>query len=112
MPVLRLSWALIGLAAIEPDTTVAIRVFQYSPRVLEVEAGTRISWHNGDEIEHTVTSGAPDSADGRFNAVLAGKGSVHRLELTQPGVYRYHCARHHFMRGEIRVTPRKTGDKS
>ena len=88
-----------------PDQGVTIHVFQFEPKVLEVAVGTQVVWTNGDEIEHTVTSGNGDQDDGRFAGTLAGKGTTFSLKLDQPGDFTYFCDRHHFMRGEIRVTP-------
>ncbi len=94
-----------------PDTAaVEVRLFQFQPAALEVPAGSRVSWANADDIEHTVTTGEPDHPDGQFAGTLAGKGSRLSFRFDRPGVYSYFCDRHHFMRGEIRVTqPGKAG---
>ena len=93
-----------------PDGSVAIQVFQFQPAGLEIQTGDSVTWTNGDEIEHTVTSGTGETADGGFAGVLAGKGTSFTHVFSQPGVYGYFCDRHHFMRGEIRVLPRKAGN--
>jgi plastocyanin len=92
-------------AAGAADTTLAIRLFQFQPQHLEVRAGTRVTWTNTDEIEHTVTSGDGERADGRFGGVLAGKSESLSVQFDVPGDYAYFCDRHHFMRGTVRVTP-------
>jgi len=93
-----------GVATATPtETEVAVQVFQFRPRQLEVEAGTRARWTNGDDILHTVTSGTPEQRDGRFAHRLEGRGAAATVELTTPGVYPYFCERHPSMRGEIRV---------
>jgi plastocyanin len=92
-------------AAGAPTVAVEIRTFQFTPDTLRVKAGTRVSWTNADDIEHTVTSGAPDRRDGRFHSALASKGARFETELSQSGTYAYHCDRHQFMRGAIIVTP-------
>jgi plastocyanin len=91
------------------DTTVAIGTFQFRPRTLSVPVGSTIKWMNGDEIEHTVTAGVPDTASGGFNGILATQGATFTRVFDRPGTYTYFCDRHHFMRGEIRVT--STGEK-
>jgi plastocyanin len=58
---------------------------------------------NQDQIEHTVTAGVPDTVLTDFEGSLAGKGSTFGVTFDRAGSYRYFCARHHFMRGEIRV---------
>jgi len=84
-------------------SNVSIRVFQFQPGQLEVKKGTAVTWTNQDDIEHTVTSGTPERADGRFNLVLSGKTATSRFTFTEAGNYRYFCNRHQSMRGEIRV---------
>lgn len=90
------------------DSDVTIKTFQFRPTPLEVTPGTRVTWINTDDITHTVTSGAPESRDGHFNAPLPGKGAVFSFPFTKAGTYTYFCDRHQSMRGEIRVK----GDKS
>jgi plastocyanin len=87
-----------------PDSPVTVKLFQFAPDTLVVPVGTRVVWTNADAIEHTVTSGEAEKADGHFAGVMAGKGAAFAFTFTQPGAYRYFCDRHHFMRGEIRVT--------
>jgi plastocyanin len=93
-----------------PDAGVEVRTFQFREQRLEIPAGTRIVWSNQDQIEHTVTSGVPDSADGAFAGRLDGKGATFGHRFDRTGTYRYYCDRHHFMRGEIRVLPDTNGD--
>ena len=87
------------------DAPVAIQLFQFTPSPVAVEAGTRVTWTNQDDINHTVTSGTPENRDGRFDGKLSGKGTTFTFDFTQPGTYPYFCARHQSMRGEIRVNP-------
>ncbi len=82
---------------------VTIKTFEFQPVPLAVKAGTRVTWTNTDDIEHTVTSGTPESRDGRFNSPLDGKGATFTFTFTQAGTYPYFCDRHNHMRGEIRV---------
>jgi plastocyanin len=98
--------ALTGVIESPSDATVEVRTFQFRDKAIEIPVGTRVVWTNQDQIEHTVTSGAPDSTNGVFNAKLAGPGATFSFTFTKAGTYRYFCDRHHFMRGEIRVTPR------
>lgn len=91
------------------DTAVEVRTFQFREQRLEIPVGTRVVWSNQDEIEHTITSGVPDSGDGGFAGRLAGKGSTFGHRFDRAGTYRYYCDRHHFMRGEIRVVPDTNG---
>lgn len=85
------------------DTTVVIRTFQFRPRSLVIPVGTRVTWSNSDEIEHTVTAGIPGAPAG-FNGTLAAQRATFRHTFPAAGTFAYFCDRHHFMRGEIRVT--------
>lgn len=42
-----------------------------------------VTWVNQDDIDHTVTSGTPESPGGRFDATLAGKGSTAKRTTTR-----------------------------
>lgn len=87
-----------------PEAAATIQLFQFRPDTLQVVAGTRVTWTNSDEIEHTVTAGSGEVADGRFNGSLAAKGAVFSVTFDRPGQYDYFCDRHHFMHGTVRVT--------
>ena len=82
----------------------ALRLIRHNnPDRLEVKTGTKITWTNQDEIVHTVTSGTPETRDGRFGSPLNGKGTTTSVTFTEPGTYPYFCERHQSMQGEIRV---------
>jgi plastocyanin len=85
------------------EQSVTIQTFQFKPTPIEVLAGSRVSFTNEDDITHTITSGSPESPDGKFRHRLEGKGAAATVDLTKPGVYPYFCERHRSMRGEIRV---------
>jgi len=93
----------IALAQPPAPETVAVQLFQFKPSPVEVKAGARVTWTNRDQIEHTVTSGAPAAKDGRFDARLAGPGATFSVTFSERGTYRYFCDRHNSMVGEIRV---------
>ena len=90
-------------AAQAADTEVAIRLFAFAPTPLTVKAGTTVTWTNGDDITHTVTSGTPAAKDGRFEARLAGKQASFRRTFSEAGTYPYFCERHPNMAGEVLV---------
>ena len=94
-------WGSDGVGA--NQTAVTIKTFQFNPNRLEVKTGTKITWTNQDEIVHTVTSGTPETRDGRFGSPLDGKGATTSVVFTEPGTYPYFCERHQSMQGEIRV---------
>ena len=90
-------------AAAQSVPGVSIQLFQFRPGQQAARAGSRVTWTNQDDIEHTVTSGTPERRDGRFELRLRGQGAAGSVEFTQPGAYPYFCDRHPSMRGEIRV---------
>jgi plastocyanin len=65
---MRVAWLALALCAggesAGPPAQVRVHTFQFSQASLAVPAGTEVDWLNGDAIEHTVTSGVPDSAAG------------------------------------------------
>jgi len=84
-----------GTTAPGTSATVTVKTFNFQPDPLVVPAGTTITFHNEDKIEHTVTAGTreaptPDAFDGR----LTEQGSTFELTLDEPGTYDYFCSRH------------------
>jgi len=77
---------------------VKIEQFAYEPRSLRVAPGTTVVWTNRDDAPHTVTDenrqfeSPPLDSDG---------GYEHRFD--RPGTYRYFCALHPHMTGQITV---------
>jgi plastocyanin len=111
---MRTAWLALALWAggevAAPPAPVEVHTFQFNRSSIEVPVGTEVVWSNRDAVEHTVTSGAPDSADGGFAGDLADSGAVFRHRFDRPGSYRYFCQRHPFMRGEIRVVSHTHGE--
>ncbi len=106
-------WLVLAVAAAggerHTDVAVDIRSFRFRNAALEVPVGTRVTWTNRDAVEHTVTSGVADSSDGKFTGTLRGAGATFSYTFERAATYPYFCDRHHFMRGEIRVTTQKEG---
>jgi plastocyanin len=90
----------------DAPAAITIKTFAFGPKTLEVRTGTTVVWTNADDIEHTVTSGAPDRPDGGFDHPLAAKGATASERFDTAGTWSYFCKRHSFMRGEIRVVPK------
>jgi plastocyanin len=106
-------WLVLVAAAArgEPhaDVAVDIRSFGFRNAAIEVPVGTRVTWTNRDAVEHTVTSDVADSRGRRFIGTLQGAGATFSHTFDRAGTYPYFCDRHHFMRGEIRVTTQTRG---
>jgi plastocyanin len=87
----------------------------FNPAVTSIRVGDTVTWiWAGDG--HSVTSGAPGVADGRFCApsdancgapVLDNTGATYSHTFTQVGSYPYFCAAHYPMGmiGRVDVTP-------
>jgi len=62
-----------------------------------------IEWINDDNIAHTVTSFDVPSGALTFNSDLIFQGKTFITTLTVPGVYKYFCAWHNWLAGQITV---------
>lgn len=82
---------------------VTIEVFQFTPGELTIQAGESVTWLNSDRIDHTVTSGVPDTPTGRFDMTLPEAGATAVVSFDEPGTYAYFCSIHPHMRGTITV---------
>ena len=73
----------------------------FTPANITVQAGTEVSFFNGDRMEHSVTG---ENAVFGSSPTLRG-GERWSLNLTTPGTYRYFCGPHPWMKGTVVVTP-------
>jgi len=85
-------------------STAEIRQFAFSPNPLQVSAGSMATWTNTDAIEHSITSGSPDSASGVFDSGFINQGQTFSFQFDQPGDYTYFCRRHTFMQATVSVS--------
>lgn len=103
-----LALALAGFAAgalAANPMTADIKTFQFQPKVIEVPAGTTVTWTNQDNIDHTITSGTPAAPDGAFASAPFGKGKTFTATFDKPGEYAYFCSKHKSMHGTVKVLP-------
>ena len=77
---------------------VQIKNDAYSPQTLTVSAGQTVTFTNQDDDAHTVTA-----VDGSFDSKGLDTNDVWRHTFAKPGVYRYFCQLHPFMKGTIVV---------
>jgi plastocyanin len=77
---------------------IVIQNFAFEPATLTVKAGTKVTWVNRDDEPHTATA-----TDKRFNSKVLENGDRFSTEFTQPGTYKYYCALHPKMTGQIVV---------
>lgn len=74
----------------------------FTPRTLEVAAGSTIAINNRDAVAHTFTSGTRDAPTGVFDEEIPGFGEA-QVTLDEPGTYEFFCRFHTSMRGVIEV---------
>ena len=79
---------------------VVIDNFAYSPAMLTVAVGAKVTWTNRDDVPHTVTSTSkPRSLD---SPTLDTDESFAHV-FSKPGTYEYYCAVHPKMTGRVIV---------
>ena len=77
---------------------VTIKDFMFTPRILTIHAGSKVTWTNKDEEPHKlrevndVFKSQPLDSDGEFT-----------FEFDTPGTYEYFCVLHPRMTGKIIV---------
>lgn len=93
-----------GVAQAEEHVNIAIKLFQFQPKAIEIKAGTKVEWDNGDAIDHSVTAGEPGKQSPEFDSGFFKKGDRFDHVFAAKGTYDYFCRRHPSMRGKIVVT--------
>lgn len=81
-----------------PPNEVTIQSMSYNPSVLTVTAGTRVTWRNKDNVEHTVTSD-----QNLFDSGNIAVNSSYSFTFNTPGTYGYHCQIHSGMTATVVV---------
>jgi plastocyanin len=80
-------------------TKVAINNYTFTPGAVTVHPGDTVIWNNQDFMPHTATS-----LDGvSFDSGAIVPGAKWSFTFKTPGTYKYHCAIHPDMQGEVDV---------
>ncbi len=94
-------------AATPTDSTTEIKTvevkidnFAFTPAIITVKAGSKVTWTNQDDIPHTV-----DSTQGKFKSAALDTNDKFEFRFTDPGEYPYFCRMHPKMTGKIIVQP-------
>jgi plastocyanin len=94
---------MLTLAVAEPafakDDNVSIDNFTFSPEQVTVDAGTKVTWVNHDDIPHVVVSTTK-----AFKSPVLDTDNQFSYTFSEPGTYKYFCALHPHMVGTIVVT--------
>jgi plastocyanin len=77
---------------------VTIQGFTFIPYSITVPVGTKVTWTNLDNTDHTVTFTDPSI----FNSSI-GAGATISITFTVPGTYNYLCTTHPSMTGVVIV---------
>ena len=79
--------------------TVDIKNFRFNPGMVEITAGSEVTWTNQELIVHTATAD-----DGTFDSGDLSKGDSFSFTFDEPGEYPYFCQYHDNMQGTVVVT--------
>jgi plastocyanin len=80
---------------------IGIDNFNFSPSVLTVRAGTKVTWINNDDVPHLIVN-----VQGRFKqSSVLDTDQRFSATLSAPGTYDYFCSLHPKMQGKIIVQP-------
>lgn len=95
--------AACGGASAPSGPTVNALYSSFSPKVLHIKPGQKVTWVNNSQLPHTVTAD-----DGSFDSGDFQPGSTYAHTFTKPGTYQYYCRMHgaaggHGMAGVIVV---------
>ncbi len=82
------------------ENNVNIENFRFSPSIININAGDKITWVNQDSALHTVTSDNGNELNS--NSLSDGESYSHTFNI--PGEYNYHCDIHPEMTGKVIVS--------
>jgi len=87
--------------------TIEVKIdnFTFAPQQITVKAGDTVTWTNGDDIPHTVTSKTQ-----AFRSKAMDTDDKFSFTFATPGSYGYFCSLHPHMTGTV-VVEAKTGEK-
>ena len=73
----------------------------FDPFVINITAGSNVTWVNNDATQHTATSTSGPSS---FDTGIMNQTGRKTLQFNTPGTYNYTCQIHPTMKGTITVT--------
>lgn len=76
-----------------------IENYTFLPSTITIRPGTRVTWTNRDQVQHTITA-----TNAAFSGFLA-QGASASLTFNTPGTVNYFCAIHPTMRASVIVQP-------
>lgn len=80
-------------------SSVEMKDFSFSPQMLRVKVGTKVTWTNNDSVPHTITS----DSDGVLGSSTISPRNSFAFTFTKVGITNYHCSIHPMMKGVVIV---------
>lgn len=96
---------LLAAGSVAAASTAAVTIgetnnlYHFSPKTTFVNVGGTVTWTNGTDAPHTVTS---DSGSGLASGTI-GPGTTFNHAFATTGTFAYHCTVHTYMVGTVRV---------
>lgn len=81
---------------------IKIDNFSFTPPMLTVQAGTKVTWTNRDDIPHNIVS-----SEQKFKSKPLDTDDNYSFTFTEPGMYQYFCGLHPKMVGKVVVETKK-----
>ncbi len=94
-----------AVAGAGQTASVEMRNISFNPPTLQVKVGTKVTWTNKDDVDHTATSDT-----GVWDSGALSNGATFSFTFTQAGTFPYYCRPHgapggNGMSGTIVVVP-------
>jgi plastocyanin len=89
-------------AATKSAVRVDIASFKYAPASVTLNAGGKVTWVNRDKAPHNAQNSG-EKGPAQFDTGRLNTGQSKSVRFEKPGVYRYYCIYHRFMRASVTV---------
>jgi plastocyanin len=96
------SGAAVSRAPAKSAATIDIASFKFVPASVTVRAGASVTWVNRDKAPHTAQN-TGEKGPAEFNSGRLDTDQSKSVPFEKPGVYRYYCIYHRFMRASVTV---------
>ncbi len=88
---------------VQTDKVEMAKSYKFSPPVIQVTAGTTVTWHNDDNFTHDVR--LLDGSNWKSKPLAPGDSATYTFD--KPGEYNYDCSFHpQDMKGKVIVIAR------
>jgi outer membrane protein assembly factor BamB len=81
------------------DGTLYTYEYAFTPQVVQIKAGTTLTWKNDGAVVHTATA-----ADGSWDTGDISGGGTASVTFDTPGTYNFNCTPHPWMIGRVMVS--------